>query len=69
MEARTVSVHSAKDIAEWCGGLLIEEINALDESVVTPGINVPCGDGETRRASVGDVVFQNSKGKFEIVKQ
>lgn len=66
MEARTVTATSAKAIAEWCGGVLVTEIDALDPTVTAPGINVHCG-ADVRRASVGDVVIWD-RGLFHVVK-
>jgi len=71
-EARTVTHGNASEIAEWCGGYLVEEKDALDPSVTQPGINVPCfqhGDeAEIRRASVGSTVVKVHDGTFRVVK-
>ena len=66
-EARTITAENAKQIAEWCGGRLVEEQNALDSSIKTPGINVLTTEG-VQRASMGDTIIHKSDGTFEISK-
>lgn len=66
-EARTVTEKNASDIAEWCGGNLVIEHDALDHSVTSPGINLLCGE-EVKRASVGDIVIRNNDGTFSVFK-
>lgn len=65
-DARTVSASNAREIAEWCGGVVVDEHDALDHSAVQPGINVLCGS-EVRRASIGSVVIQKNDGTFEVL--
>lgn len=66
-EARTLTAENAAELAEWCGGRLVTEIDALNHSATSPGINVPCGD-EVERASVGDTILRNSHGHFQVLK-
>jgi hypothetical protein len=65
-EARTVTPDTAYAISVWCGGVLVEEINAVDPSKSQPGINVPCGN-EVKRASVGSAVVLKHDGTFDVV--
>ena len=66
-EARNLTANNAEDLAQWCGGRLVREHDALDHSEWTPGINVPVGDG-AQRASVGDTIIRKNDGTFEIFK-
>ena len=66
IEARTLTGANAEEIAEWCGGIVVNEHDALDHSVVSPGINLQCGN-EIERASVGDVIVKQD-GVFRVVK-
>lgn len=62
VEARCLTPDLAEDIADWCGGTLVEEINpGTDEK--TPGINVPTMDGPAR-ASMNDWILKGSLGDF-----
>lgn len=65
MEARTLTAKNAAEIAEWCGGVVVNEIDALDPSKTQPGINLQCKQ-EVKRACVGNVILQHSDGSFEI---
>lgn len=62
VEALQVTVATAKRIAEWCGGEVIEETDPVT-SVVTLGINVPTIAG-IKRASDGDYVIMTPNGRF-----
>lgn len=66
-EIRLVAPHTAHEIAEWCGGVVVEEINAMDPEKKQPGINVPCGD-EVKRASCGMGVQLKHDGTFDVVR-
>lgn len=66
-EAKSVTPDTAAAIAEWCGGVLVEEIDSLDSSVRRPGINVPCGD-QVKRASCGNTVIRKHDGTFDVVR-
>lgn len=66
-EARTLSLENASFLATWCGGILVNEQNALMPHINTPGINVPVGDG-VERASLGDTIIRKNDGTFEVSK-
>jgi hypothetical protein len=66
-EARTLSKDNGWELADWCGGNLVAEHDALDDSKVSPGINVPVGD-DVQRASMGDTIIRKNDGTFEIFK-
>lgn len=66
-EARNLTENNAAELAQWCGGRLAREHDALDHSQSTLGINVPVVDG-VERASVGDTIIRRNDGQFEIFK-
>lgn len=66
-EAKNLTENNAQELAQWCGGRLVQEHDALDHSQSTPGINVPVVNG-VERASVGDTIIRRHDGKFEILK-
>lgn len=65
--ARTLTGGNAHELALWCGGRVVEEVDALDPEKVQFGINVPCS-GEAKRASVGDIIIHKSNGDFDVYK-
>lgn len=66
-EARMVSESNITEVAEWCGGVVITEHDALDHSVTNPALNLPAGD-EVVRAHIGDTIIKNHNGTFQIFK-
>lgn len=58
-----VTEENAADVAAWCGGVLVEEINPFTK-VRTPGINVKTRYGG-QRASLGMYVLRDVEGYFE----
>lgn len=67
IEAAQVTAENAEEIAAWCGGNLVEEIDPFDSAKRQPGINVPCEYGN-ERASVGHFVFKAGNEGFRIRK-
>lgn len=65
VDARQVTETTAEQIAEWCGGFLVTEINSLEPDVRTPGINVPTARGSLR-ASTGSYVVRDRSGDFTV---
>lgn len=63
VEARKLTPDTAEDIAQWCGGRLVEETDALDASLKYVGINIPTLEG-VMRASEGDYVIRGVQGEF-----
>lgn len=66
-EARILTQENASHLAEWCGGKLVNEQDAISPHVNTPGINVPVGEG-VERASLGDTIIRKNDGTFEVYK-
>jgi hypothetical protein len=67
-QARILTNDNGRELAHWCGGRLVAEHDALDDSKTSPGINVPVGN-DVQRASVGDTIIRKHDGTFEIFKQ
>lgn len=65
VEARQItSWETAKAIATWCGGKVVEEIDPFDEKKTHPGVNIPTLEGIVR-ASEGDYVIRHKSGNFQ----
>lgn len=67
IEARRLYPDKVEDIAHWCGGGFVREIDALDPSKTFVGINVPTPDGP-KRAQEGDWIVKDQYGAFYIMK-
>jgi len=65
-EARTLTEKNGQELADWCGGILVAEHDALDHSKTYPGINLPLETGGVGRASVGDTIIKTNTGGFTI---
>lgn len=63
IEANCLTKENAEAVALWCGGQLVEEIDALDSSARYVGINIPTLEG-VMRASEGDYVIKGVQGEF-----
>ena len=61
--AKELTEESAKDIAHWTGGVLVEEIHP-ETGARTVGLNFP-GKDAVMRASEGDYVAQMKDGSFQ----
>lgn len=67
-DARRVRPDTVTQTALWCGGVPVEELDALDPAQRFPGINVPTADG-VKRASDGMFIIRLSDGTFEVLTQ
>lgn len=67
IHAVQLTQNNGREIAEWCGGKLVEEIDPFTKQV-TPGINVPTKNGNIR-ASLDDYVLRTVDGSFEVGKE
>lgn len=63
VEARLLTMSVGDELAEWCGGLLVQERNSED-GYTQPGINVPTPNGNVR-ASLGDWILEY-EGQFYV---
>lgn len=68
VEAQKLSPENADKLAEWCGGLKVEELDAVDSSKTYVGINIPTLEGNMR-ASEGDYIVKGTRGEFYPVKE
>lgn len=63
VEANELTKNNAEAVALWCGGMLVEEVDAFDPSKTFVGINIPTLEG-VMRASEGDYVIKGVRGEF-----
>lgn len=63
VEAIQLRKDNAEEIAQWCGGLVVEEIDPQDETHWWVGVNIPTLEG-TLRASENDYVIKGTRGEF-----
>jgi hypothetical protein len=68
IDARTLTENNAEEVAQWCGGRVVIQHDALDNDVTTSGVNVPVRD-KVERAQVGDIIVHSHDGSFRIEKQ
>lgn len=64
IHAVQLTTFNGQDIAEWCGGKLVEEIDPFTKHV-TPGINVPTEGGNVR-ASLDSYILRTTGGSFDV---
>ncbi len=67
IEARRLLSDNVEDIAHWCGGGIVQEIDALDSTKTFVGINVPTLSGP-KRAQEGDYILKDEHGDFHTIK-
>lgn len=67
VEGHQVKEETAVEVAQWCGGKLVEEIHPVTGEK-TPGINVQTLRN-VKRASKGDYIVENEFGEFEVVNE
>lgn len=60
-----ITVENIGQIAEWCGGKVVTEEDALNPSVTNPALNVDVA-GTVKRVRPGDILIQNHDGTFQI---
>lgn len=63
VEAVQLSADNVNEVAEWCGGLQVEEVDYDEGKTKHVGINIPTLEGN-KRASEGDFVVKGSRGDF-----
>lgn len=56
-------------VSEWCVGRVVAQHDALDDSLITPGLNVLVWDGSVQRAQIGDTLIRQIDGSFRIEKK
>jgi hypothetical protein len=65
VEAIQLTKENAEEVAAWCGGHIIEEVNPADHEDVYVGINFPTLDGN-KRISEGQMLVRSSAGHFMV---
>lgn len=67
VEVNFVTKDSYQAVSVWCEGMPVIEHDALDNDVTYPGINVPVGPEEIKRAQEDDVVVKFPNGQFDVM--
>lgn len=63
IEAQQLSKDNVDELAQWCDGRVISEIDAQDENIRFVGINIQTLEG-VMRASEGDWIIKGTVGEF-----
>lgn len=63
VEAVQLTKENASEVATWCSGFPVTEIDALDPNKTYVGINVSTPSGPVR-VSEGEYVIQDLNGRF-----
>lgn len=64
--AEVLKHDNGMELAHWCHGKPVTEIDAFDDALTFMGINVPTLTG-TKRLSEGDYLVQSENGYFHVV--
>lgn len=67
-EAKLVSESNLREVAAWCGGVLVDEIDPFDSAVTNLAFNFRTITG-VERAHAGDTVIRNHNGTFQLWKK
>jgi len=69
VEAMQLTPSQVSAAALWCGGMEVDEVDALDSTKKFVGLNVPAlTPNGVERASQGDYIVKNLRGEFSVVK-
>lgn len=68
IEAAQLTSENVHELATWCGGQRVVEMDALDSTLKYVGINVPTFLGGNLRASEGFYIVKDSLGSFFVRK-
>lgn len=63
IDAVELTKDNVAEVAEWCGGRVVTEKDALDEEKTFVGINIPTLEGNMR-GSEGDFIIKGLRGEF-----
>ena len=63
VQAIQLALGNAGEVAVWCGGVVVEEIDPEDDNVRYVAVNIPTLEG-VMRASEDDYVIKGTKGEF-----
>jgi hypothetical protein len=67
-EARLVSATNIREVAAWCGGMMVEEIDPFDDAVTNLAFNLKT-ETDIDRAHIGDTIIRNHNGTFQLWKK
>lgn len=62
--AEQLTSENADELARWCNGVVVEEIDPEDESNKYLGLNVPSFDGVVRVSEGAYLVYNRRTGNF-----
>jgi hypothetical protein len=65
IEAVKLTKENVDEVAEWCTGKEVEEIDGLNPEIRYVGLNFIAWDGVTR-ASEGDYIVKDAIGEFHL---
>ena len=68
VEAHQLMPFNVTEVAEWCGGQMVEEIDPINVQNLYVGLNIATLEG-VMRASQGDYVIRGVKGEFYPCKE
>ena len=63
VEAIKITPENVKTIVAWCGGQIVEEVDAMDSRNKFVGVNIPTFEG-VMRGSEGDYIVKGIAGEF-----
>lgn len=63
VQAIQLTPSNAEEVASWCGGSVVEEIDPINPDKRYVGVNIPTLEG-VMRASEDDYVIKGVKGEF-----
>jgi len=66
--ARTVTEANIREVAAWCDGVMVTEIDPFDSAATNPAFNVRTIK-EIERVHIGDTIVQNHNGTFQLWKK
>lgn len=67
-ETRQVSEANIREVAAWCGGVIVTEIDPFDSAVTNLAFNLQTIK-EIERAHIGDTIVRNHNGTFQLWKK
>lgn len=62
--AEQLTSENADELARWCNGIVVEEVNPEDPTDTYVGINVPSFDGIIRVSEGAYLVYDRRTGNF-----
>ncbi len=65
--ARMITAENIREVAGWCGGRIVTEIDPFDDAATNLAFNVKTIK-EIERAHIGDTIIKNHNGTFQLWK-